>query len=303
LQKNKYLVGDSFKAGFVSILGKPNVGKSTLLNSLIGEKLSITTSRAQTTRQRIMGILNGPGYQVVYSDTPGIIKPAYELQKAMMSLVHKSLEDADLVLYITDQIDKEPDDSENLVLEHIQRENIPLLVVLNKSDLFKKDEILQGISWWKQKLNTEQVIPVSALKSLNTEKIFSEIIKMIPEHPAYFPEDELSDKSERFFAAEIIREKIFLNYRQEVPYSTEVAVVGFKESEEIIRISAEIFVERQSQKGIIIGKKGEMLKKVGIEARKDLEAFFGKQVFLEQFVKVEPDWRKKPAKLSKFGYL
>ena len=297
---------NNHKAGFVNILGRPNVGKSTLMNALIGEKLSIITSKAQTTRHRIMGIINSPNFQIVYSDTPGIIKPKYELQKSMMRFVSNAIEDADVILFMLDITEKVPDPEKNDVYKQIflnlSQSQKPIILVLNKIDLVKKAELPEKIKSYENLLQHSEVVPVSALNQQNIDTLFQQIMSHIPVHPAYFPKDELSDKPERFFAEEIIREKIFLNFEQEVPYSTEVAVVYFKEDEKIIRMSAEIFVERKSQKGIIIGKGGQALKKVGMEARADLEAFFGKQIFLETYVKVEPDWRKNESKLSKFGY-
>jgi GTPase len=297
---------NNHKAGFVNILGRPNVGKSTLMNALVGEKLSIITSKAQTTRHRIMGIINSPNFQIVYSDTPGIIKPKYELQKSMMRFVSNAIEDADVILFMLDITEKVPDPEKNDVYKQIflnlSQSQKPIILVLNKIDLVKKAELPEKIKSYENLLQHSEVVPVSALNQQNIDTLFQQIMSHIPVHPAYFPKDELSDKPERFFAEEIIREKIFLNFEQEVPYSTEVAVVYFKEDEKIIRMSAEIFVERKSQKGIIIGKGGQALKKVGMEARADLEAFFGKQIFLETYVKVEPDWRKKESKLSKFGY-
>lgn len=294
------------RAGFVNILGRPNVGKSTLMNALVGEKLSIITSKAQTTRHRIMGIINSPDFQVVYSDTPGIIKPKYELQNSMMRFVNNSIEDADVILFLLDINQQVPDPEKNdlyrKTLLTLEQARVPIILVLNKIDLLNISEIAEKLPLFEGLLKNVEIIPVSALNHKNIDTLFEKILEKIPEHPPYFPKDEITDKPERFFAEEIIREKIFLNYEQEIPYSTEVAVISFKEDEKIIRISAEIFVERKSQKGIIIGKGGQSLKKVGVEARADLEAFFDKQVFLETFVKVEPDWRKKESKLSKFGY-
>ena len=287
------------KAGFVSIIGKPNVGKSTLMNALVGERLSIITSKAQTTRHRIMGILSGEDFQVIYSDTPGILKPEYELHQSMMKFVNNSLEDADVVLFVTDLYEKFEGDK---VIEGLRRVKVPIILVMNKIDLAKGSQVEDKISYWKELIDFDEVIPVSALNQVNIEVVFEKIIEHLPAHPAYFPKDELTDKPERFFVDEIIREKIFLNYKKEVPYSCEVVTTSFKEEDDIIRIAAEIYVERKSQKGIIIGKGGEMLKKVGTAARQDLEQFFGKKVFLETFVKVEPDWRKKEAKLKRFGY-
>lgn len=290
---------DAHKAGFVSIIGKPNVGKSTLMNVLVGERLSIITSKAQTTRHRILGILNGEGFQIVYSDTPGILKPQYELHQSMMRFVDQALGDADVVLFVTDLYEKSEDEEQ---IDKLRRTDTPVILVLNKIDLAKGTQVEDKITYWKELVNPVEAIPVSALEGVNVPAVFQAIVKYLPEHPAYFPKDELTDKPERFFAAEIIREKIFLNYKKEVPYSCEVVVTEFKEEEDIIRMRSEIYVERQSQKGILIGKGGEALKKVGIEARADLEKFFAKQVYLEQFVKVSPNWRKKQKQLHNFGY-
>jgi GTP-binding protein Era len=288
------------KAGFVNILGKPNVGKSTLMNRLMGEKLSIITSKAQTTRHRILGILNGDNYQIVISDTPGIIRPAYELQKSMMQFVRLSVEDADIILLMVEAGEQFDEEMHGKLLKKAEGKRI---LIVNKIDQFENPgEIEKWITYWESVFPGEEIIPVSALKGTHIDQILPSILKHLPEHPAYYPKDQLSDKPERFFASEIIREKIFQTYRKEVPYSTEVVITEFNETEEIIRMRAEIYVERNSQKGIIIGKGGAALKKVGTEARKDLESFFGKQVYLETFVKVEKDWRNKPQKLSRFGY-
>jgi GTP-binding protein Era len=288
------------KAGFVNIIGKPNVGKSTLMNVMVGEKLSIITSKAQTTRHRIMGILNGADFQIVYSDTPGIINPHYELHRAMMQFVNVSLEDADVILFVTDIFEKY---DEQDVLKKLKTISAPILLLINKVDLAKQEQIEEKIAYWTKVLNAKEIIPISALNNYNIEKVFDKILENLPEHPPYYPKDELTDRSERFFAAEIIREKIFMNYTKEIPYSCEVIVTSFKEEEDIIRISAEILVERPTQKSIVIGKGGEKLKKVGTEARKDLEEFFQKKIFLEQHVKVEPDWRNKKNKLVSLGYI
>lgn len=287
------------KAGYVSIIGKPNVGKSTLMNQMVGERLSIITSKAQTTRHRIMGILNGPNYQIVYSDTPGIIQPKYELHRSMMRFVHSSLEDADIILFVTDLFEEYDEDDVINKLKHVQ---VPVLLLINKIDLAKEGDLEQKIAYWQERMPDRKVIPISALQGENIGEVFDIILESMPQHPPYFPKDEMSDKPERFFAAEIIREKIFLNYKKEVPYSTEVAIMEFKEDETIIRMRAEIYVERRTQKGIIIGKGGEALKKVGIQARQEMEAFFGKQVYLETFVKIQPDWRKHNTQLNRFGY-
>lgn len=287
------------KAGFVSIIGKPNAGKSTLMNALVGERLSIITSKAQTTRHRIMGILSGEDFQIVYSDTPGILDPQYGLQKAMMKFVNASLEDADVILWVADIFEKYEEDA---VLSKLSTTDIPVFLILNKIDLAKGSQVMDKVNYWKEQIKVKEVIPVSALENLNIEQVLQAIMDNLPEHPAFFPKEELTDKPERFFAAEIIREKIFLNYKKEVPYSCEVVVSEFKDEPDIIRIRAEIYVERKSQKGIVIGKGGESLKKVGTEARLDMEKFFNKKVFLETHVKVEPDWRKEELKLSRFGY-
>lgn len=291
---------DSHKAGFVNIVGKPNVGKSTLMNVLIGERLSIISSKAQTTRHRIMGIINEPDYQIVFSDTPGMLKPKYELHKSMMGFVHISLEDADVIVFVTDlyETDAEIED----VIKKINDSGVPVLLVINKIDLNKGDKLDEVIAYWTQRLKAEVVIPISATEKFNTEKIMVEILERLPVHPPFYDKDELTDRPERFFASEIIREKIFLNYKKEIPYSSEVAIEDFYEEEKIIRIRAIIYVERVSQKGILIGEGGKMLKKVGIQSREEMEKFFGKKVFLETFVKVEDDWRKDKNKLRKFGY-
>lgn len=291
------------KAGFVSIVGKPNVGKSTLMNQLVGERLSIITAKAQTTRHRIMGILNGTHngqeFQLVYSDTPGIIKPLYKLHESMMSFVRGSIEDADVVLFVTDIFEQH---DENDVIERLQKSEVPVLLLINKIDQATHEQVNEKILYWQEHFNAQEIIPISALNNFNTEKVFDGIVGRLPHHPPYFPKDELTDKPERFFASEIIREKIFLNYKKEVPYSSEVVVMGFKEKEDIIVIQAEILVERATQRAILLGEGGKMIKKTGIMAREELERFFGKKVFLEQFVKVEPDWRQKERMLKRLGY-
>jgi len=288
------------KSGFVNIIGKPNVGKSTLMNKLVGENVSIITSKAQTTRHRILGMLNGEDFQIVYSDTPGILKPQYQLHKSMMQFVRLSVEDADVLLLMVEVFEKIDKDLLDPILRKTEGK---IILLLNKIDLVKDPkEIEEKISMWKSYKEFDAIIPVSALKGTNLDKVFNEIINHLPIHPPYYPKDQFTDKPERFFASEILREKIFQTYKQEVPYSTEVVISEFKEDEKIIRMRAEIYVERNSQKGILIGKKGAALKKIGTEARKDMETFFGKQVFLEQYVKVEKDWRHKKNKLSQFGY-
>jgi len=289
----------SHKAGFISIIGKPNVGKSTLMNALVGERLSIITSKAQTTRHRIMGILSGENFQVIYSDTPGILKPEYKLHETMMTFVNSLFEDADVLLFVTDLYEKYDGEKQ---LDFLKDIKIPTILVMNKVDLAKGSQAEDKIAYWKEMFDFDAEIMVSALEKLNIQELFSKIIDLLPEHEAYFPKDELTDKPERFFVNEIIREKIFLNYKKEIPYSCEVVTHTFKEDEKIIRIMSDIYVERKSQKGIVIGHRGEAIKKVGIQAREELEKFFGKQVHLETFVKVEQDWRKKELKLKGFGY-
>jgi GTP-binding protein Era len=288
----------SHKAGFVSIIGKPNVGKSTLMNQMVGERLSIITSKAQTTRHRIMGILSGADFQIVYSDTPGILKPEYALHKSMMKFVSSSLSDADVVLFVTDIYETFDAEFEEI----LKKINVPFIFILNKIDQAKGTQAEDKMAYWKEHVKADVFLSISALEGQNIDKVFEAILTNLPEHPGYFPKDQLTDKPERFFAAEILREKIFTNYKKEVPYSTEVDIEEFKEDEKIIRIRAIIFVERKSQKGIIIGHKGEALKKVGIEARKDMEQFFGKQIYLETFVKVAENWRKTDSNLKNFGY-
>lgn len=292
-------MSDSFKSGFVTIMGKPNVGKSTLMNRLTGERISITSNRAQTTRHRIFGIITTDTYQIVYSDTPGTLEPSYRLQERMMGFVKKSLEDADIIIYLVELGEKNINPE---WIELARSTRIPLLFVINKTDLGKGSQVLDKTTYWKDELSWAEPITVSATTGEGVEQLQEKIIGLLPVHPPYFPEDEMTDKSERFITAEIVREKIFLQYKQEIPYSSEVVVTSFKEEESIIRIAAEIFVERDSQKGIIIGKKGEAIKNLGIAARKELEEFFGKQIHLETFVKVEKDWRKDDQKLRRFGY-
>jgi len=290
---------ENFKSGFVSIIGKPNVGKSTLMNAMVGEKLSIITSKAQTTRHRIMGMLTSDDFQIIYSDTPGILEPEYELHKTMMKFVNESLEDADLILFVVDLMDKYENEQ---IIDVLNEIDTPVILVINKSDLNEGSRLKDKTDYWDLIMPDKEIIAVSALNNENIDVLLKQIMNHIPVHPAYFPEDTLTDKPEKFFAAEIIREKIFENYKQEVPYSTEVEIESFKEEEHIIRMRAEIFVERKTQKGIIIGKGGESIKKMGTEARIAMEAFFGKKVFLETFVKVEENWRKSERHLRRFGY-
>jgi GTPase len=287
------------KAGFVSIVGKPNVGKSTLMNALVGEKLSIITSKAQTTRHRIMGILNGDDFQIVYSDTPGIIKPQYALHESMMSFVRTSLEDADVILFVTDIYEQHDEDD---VIKRLQYAEVPILLLINKIDQATEEEVQQKVAYWQEKMNPTEIHPISALHNFGLDQLFARLLHYLPEHPAFYPKDELTDKPERFFVSEIIREKIFLNYKKEIPYSCEVVIEEFKEEEEIIRIRAEISVERKSQKGIVIGNKGEALKKVGTQARIDMEQFFQKKIFLDLYVRVNENWRTDQKLLRRFGY-
>lgn len=288
------------QAGFVNIIGKPNVGKSTLMNILVGERLSIISSKAQTTRHRILGMINSDNYQIIFSDTPGMMKPQYELHKNMMSFVNISLEDADVIVFVTDLF--ETDEEIEGIIEKINQSGIPVLLVINKIDLAKEGQLDKVTEYWTSRIKASAVIFISALEKFNTEKILQEILDRLPEHPAFYDKGELTDRPERFFASEIIREKIFNNYKKEIPYSSEVSIEDFLEESKIIKIRATIYVERESQKGIIIGDQGKMLKKVGIEAREELEKFFKKKVYLETFVKVETDWRKNKLKLKKFGY-
>jgi GTP-binding protein Era len=290
----------AFKSGFVNILGNPNVGKSTIMNSLVGEKLSIVSPKAQTTRHRIMGIVNGPDYQIVYSDTPGILKPRYELQEAMMGFVNSALIDADVILFITDVTQKE--EPEAAYVEKIRNSGIASVIAINKIDLSNQDELEKIVGKYEELFPGSPVIPVSAIKNFNLDILLNAILGRLPEGMAYFPGDQLTDKYERFFAAEIIREKILLNYQKEIPYSVEIEIESFKDEEKLLRVSAIIHVVRDSQKGIIIGHKGSMLKKTGTAARKEMEDFFRKKVFLELHVKVTKDWRDKPNVLKRFGY-
>ena len=287
------------KAGFVSIIGKPNVGKSTLMNALIGEKLSIITPKAQTTRHRILGIVNEEDYQIVFSDTPGIIKPRYGLQDSMMSSVSGALSDADLLLFVTD-INEEHD--ENDVLDKILNTTIPMIVLINKIDNATQEQVEEKMAYWQELLKPKHIFAISALHKYNLDGIMEMVLDYLPEHAPYYDKEDLTDRTQRFFVSEIIREKIFNNYQKEIPYSTEVLIKSYKEEENLTRISAEIVVERDSQKNILIGKGGAMLKKVGTEARKDIEKFLDQKVFLETFVKVIPDWRSKKNYLKSFGY-
>ena len=290
------------RAGFVNIVGNPNVGKSTLSNLLVGEKLSIITSKAQTTRHRIMGIVNGEDYQIVFSDTPGVLKPKFRLQQSMLEYSTGALVDADILLYVTDVIESPTKNQE--FLDKVAKEKIPILLVINKIDLLKgQDELEKLVEQWKQLLPSAEIYPTSALVNFNVDQLMKRIIELLPVSPPYFGKDALTDRNARFFVTEIIREKILLTYDKEVPYSTQVIVEKFDESDTSIHIMAVVYVERDSQKGIIIGHKGAKLKHVGIEARKDIEKFFEKHVHLDLYVKVEKDWRNQENKLRAFGYI
>ena len=288
------------RAGFVNIIGNPNVGKSTLMNALVGEKLSIVTAKAQTTRHRIMGIVNTDDYQIVYSDTPGMLKPTYRLQEDMMKFVDTAIGDADIILYVTDVVEKSDKNSE--YIEKLRKLDCPVVVAVNKIDISDQQKVLSLLEYWQKTLPDALVIPVSAKEHFNLESILNAIVSRLPLSPPWFDKDQFTDRSLRFFASEIIREKILENYSQEIPYSCEVGIEAFKEGRYRYEISAVIFVMRDSQKGIIIGKGGSALKKVGTEARLDMEDFFQKKVFLQLFVKVDSDWRESRRELRKFGY-
>ena len=288
------------KSGFINIIGNPNVGKSTLMNNLVGEKLSIITSKAQTTRHRILGIVNGDNFQLIFSDTPGVIKPSYELQESMMDFVKSALEDADVILYMVEIGEKSIKNPE--IHNKIQSAKVPTIILLNKIDLSNQEDLENQINIWSNKYPNTEIYPISALNNFNTEKVINRIIELIPESPPYLPIDQLTDKPERFFVNEKLREKILLYYNKEIPYSVEVQTEEFKEEESIIKIRSLILVERESQKGIIIGHKGVALKKIGTKARIDLEKFFGKKVFIELHVKVSKNWISNPNQLKKFGY-
>ena len=288
------------RAGFVNIIGNPNVGKSTLMNALVGEKLSIVTAKAQTTRHRIMGIVNGDDYQIVYSDTPGILKPNYRLQQSMMNFVDTAIGDADIILYVTDTIEK--GDKNDEYIAKLKKIQCPVVLVINKIDISTQEQVLELMGWWKEQLPDAIIFPASAQEKFNLDNIFDAIVANLPEAPAWFDKDVFTDKNLRFFASEIVREKIFLNYKEEIPYCCEVAIEEFKEGAERYDISAVIYVMRDSQKGIIIGKGGKSLKTVGTQARIEMEDFFQKKVFLSLFVKVDPDWRESKKELRKFGY-
>ncbi len=288
------------KSGFVNILGNPNVGKSTIMNSMVGRKLSIVSPKVQTTRHRIMGILNGEDYQIVYSDTPGIIEPKYKLHEAMMKSVRSALTDADIIMYVTDVVENV--DRENEILVKIKKSDIPVIIVINKIDLSSQPEVESLSIKWKEWFSGSPVVPVSAITGFNLDTLLKTILELLPEGAPYFPKDQVTNRIERFFASEIIREKIFLNYRNEIPYCTEVEIESFNDLENLSKIKAVIHVTRESQKGIIIGHQGSMLKKVGTEARKEMEEFFGRKIYLELYVKVSKEWRDNPAMLKRFGY-
>lgn len=295
-------MANEHRAGFVNIVGNPNVGKSTLMNDLVGERVSIITAKAQTTRHRIMGIVNTDDYQIVFSDTPGVLSPKYKLQKSMLDFSEGALTDADILLYVTDVVEDPEKNAE--FLAKVAKEKIPVLLVINKIDLLKgQDELVEIVTRWKERLPNAEIYPTSAKEHFNVKTLMTRIVELLPECPPYFGKDALTDKPARFFVTEIIREKILLNYDKEVPYSVEVIVEKFDESDDAIHIMAVIYVERDSQKGIIIGRGGSMLKKVGTDARKDIATFFGKRIYLEMFVKVEPNWRNRENKLRSFGYM
>ena len=289
------------KAGFVNIIGNPNVGKSTLMNALVGEKLSIVTAKAQTTRHRIMGIVNGEDYQIVFSDTPGILKPNYMLQESMMDFVETAIGDADIILYVTDVVEKIDKNIE--YINKLNQVECPVIIAINKIDETRQEKVVELVEKWHTTVPKAEILPISALNKFNVDILLGRLVELLPKQHAWYDRDVFTDKSMRFFASEIIREKILLNYNKEIPYCTEVVIEEFKESEEIYNISAIINVIRESQKGIIIGPKGLALKRVGTQARRDMEKFFEKKVFLKMFVKVNPDWRESKKELKKFGYI
>ena len=289
-----------FRSGFVNIVGNPNVGKSTLMNLLVGERISIATFKAQTTRHRIMGILNTPEMQICFSDTPGVLKPNYKLQEQMLQFSESALQDADVLLYVTDMV--ETPDKNSDFLDKVKKQKAPILVLINKIDLSDQKALTEKVELWHEALPEAEIIPISALHKFNIDNVLKRIQELLPESPAYFDKDQWTDKPARFFVTEIIREKILLYYDKEIPYSVEVVVEQFKETDKNIRISAVIFVERESQKGIIIGHQGVALKRVSTEARKSLEKFFGKSIFLEVFVKVDKDWRQSDRAMKAYGY-
>ena len=288
------------KAGFVNIIGNPNVGKSTLMNALVGENLSIITSKAQTTRHRILGIVNGDEFQVIFSDTPGIIKPAYELQNAMMKFVSSAIEDADILIYMIEIGEKAPKNED--LFNQLVKSDKPILLLINKIDSGKPEEVTEALEIWSKQIPQAEIYAISALRNFGVEEVFSKILEYLPESPAYYPKDSLTDKPERFFVNEVIREKILMHYRKEVPYSVEVQTEAFEELEHIININTTIIVERRTQKGIIIGHQGKALNRIGREARRDLEKFFQKKIYLDLYVKIDKDWRQDNRKLKGYGY-
>ena len=290
----------AFRSGFVNIIGNPNVGKSTLMNAIVGEKLSIVTAKAQTTRHRIMGIINGEDFQAVFSDTPGILKPVYRLQEDMMGAVRSAIGDADVILYVTDTVEKADKNAE--YVRKLSELLCPIVVVVNKIDISNQEQVTALMDWWRQQLPKATVIPASAKENFGVEKILDTVKELLPVAPAWYDKDTFTDRNLRFFASEIIREKILLNYREEIPYSCQVEIESFREGAERYEISAIIYVMRETQKGIVIGKGGSALKKVGTQARADMEDFFQKKVFLQLLVKVDPDWRESRKELRKFGY-
>lgn len=291
---------EAHKAGFVNIVGNPNVGKSTLMNALVGERVSIATFKAQTTRHRIMGIYNTDEMQIVFSDTPGVLKPTYKLQESMLNFSKSALTDADILLYMTDMV--ETPDKNNEFVEKVRALDIPILLLINKIDLSNQEELIKKVEEWKELIPQAEIIPISAISKFNVDYVMKRIKELLPESPPYFDKDQWTDKPARFFVTEIIREKILLYYDKEIPYSVEIVVESFKEDKKMIHIRAVIYVERDSQKGIIIGKQGKALKKVATEARRELERFFGKTIFLETYVKVDKDWRSSDKELRNFGY-
>ena len=295
------MINMTHKAGFVNIVGNPNVGKSTLMNALVGERISIITSKAQTTRHRIMGIVNGEDFQIVYSDTPGVLKPNYKLQESMLGFSQSALTDADVLLYVTDVVDSAEKNA--FFLEKVKKmDHVNTILIINKIDLIDQSKLTELVDFWHKELPNAEIFPISAAEKFGINQLFERIKALLPDSPPFFDKDALTDRPERFFVNEIIREKILLNYDKEIPYAVEVMVEEFKEEENLIRISAVVFCERDSQKGIIIGKQGAALRKVGTDARKDIEAFFEKKVFLQLYVKVEKDWRNRERKLRNFGY-
>ena len=289
------------RSGFVNIIGNPNVGKSTLMNALVGERLSIVTSKAQTTRHRVMGIVNGEDYQIVYSDTPGILRPSYRLQERMMDFVDTAIGDADIILYVTDVVESGEKNME--YIEKLQRINVPTLLVINKIDLSNQQALEQLTTQWRALLPNAEIFPASALEKFNLDNLFHRIVALLPPSPPWYDKELFTDRNLRFFASEIIREKILLNYSKEIPYCTEVVIESFKEEDELYRVEAIIHVMRDSQKGILIGAQGSKLKRVGTQARKDMETFFERKVFLQLFVKVAPNWREDKRRLKQFGYV